>query len=121
VAKKLIRLDDGDLERGDELARGVAVGLRHICMCRGELGDVLVETGAHRFGVAVVDFEAGLLEFEGETTHRGDEKMGTLNVPRTRGDLARRFDDQDPVGFGLGRGERADFSVQLVAEDPHGS
>ena len=39
-------------------------------------------------------------------------------MPPSRGDFARRLDNQDAVGFGFGRRECADFAIELVAKDP---
>ncbi|MFM8852338.1 MAG: cryptochrome/photolyase family protein, partial [Acidimicrobiaceae bacterium] len=51
-------------ECGDELARRVTVGLRYIYICRRELGDVGFDARAHCGCAAIVDFEAGLLQFD---------------------------------------------------------
>lgn len=40
-------------------------------------------------------------------------------MPRARGDLARRFDNQDAMCFRIGRSQRTDFAVQLITKNPN--
>ena len=68
----------------------------------------------------MVDLEAGPFELAGEPAHGGEHHMEALAVEALRPDLGLALDQQDPRLSWLGRRERADRAVELIAEYPNG-
>ena len=85
---------------------------------RAELLDMFVESRAQRLGMAVVDLEAGVGQFVGESAHRRDDEVGALAVPPLGRELAQRLDEQDAVRVRVGIGERPDPTIELITEHP---
>lgn len=79
---------------------------------------MLGETCAQGTRQSVVDFESLASKVVGESAHRGDHEMGSLDVPFLRTDLGLTLDHENAMGLGCGIGETREIEVQLVAENP---
>ena len=75
------------------------------------------QTGTHGIGDSVVDVEPIGSQPVTESTHRGNDQVNPLDVPRSRANLADRLDHQHAVSAGVGVGQCADRTIELIAKD----